>query len=111
MFSQGYWFIGLGLMALTGYLIFAATLSDRDIVRSFTQVSTISPQAYHLLNEHILQQNNPLRIFNKYSKVFLIIVGVMVVVYLCQASIAIGSLIFNSPCSDGILLNMFCNSR
>ncbi|NLH45146.1 MAG: hypothetical protein GX451_03330 [Acholeplasmataceae bacterium] len=112
LFSQGHWLIGLVLLALTGYLIFAATLRDRDIVRSFTQVSTISPQAYKLLNEHISQRNNPFKIFNnKYPKMFLIILGIIAVIYVCQALIVIASLIFNLPCPDAIVPNMFCNSR
>jgi hypothetical protein len=57
LFSQGHWLIGLAMLALTLYLIFASTLRDEDIIRSFIRVGAISPWAYNLLNEYNSQRN------------------------------------------------------
>lgn len=111
MFSQGHWLIGLALLALTVYLIFAATLRDEDMARSFMQIRTISPHVYNRLSEHIAQSNNPALMFRKYFKVFLIVFGVAVVIYGCQGLITIGSLILDLPCPDSILPDVFCSSR
>ncbi|NJN99103.1 MAG: hypothetical protein HC875_35925 [Anaerolineales bacterium] len=87
VFSQGHWLIGLVLLALTGYLIFAATLTDKDMAQTFTQLNSISPPSYNLLKGY-------LSVFNKYSKeLFVIILGVILAMYICVGLIAVGSLL------------------
>lgn len=87
MLGQGHWLIGLVLLALTGYLIFAATLTDKDMAQTFTQLNSISPPSYNLLKGY-------LSVFNKYSKeLFVIILGVILAMYICVGLIAVGSLL------------------
>ena len=110
-FIQGHWLIGLALLVLTVYLIFAATLRDEDITRSFKQIDAISPQTYNRLSKYIAQRYNPTLMFGRYFKIFLIVFGVAIIIYGCQGIIAIGFLIFDLPCPDSILPNTFCSNR
>jgi hypothetical protein len=87
LFSQGHWLIGLGLIVLSMYLMFAATLTDADFARTMKQVRTISPAAYQRLSKYVAQRDNLSAMFEKYLKILLVVFGIVVVIYGCQVVI------------------------